>query len=124
MEYFDADYSEIINKNINKPEVFSIPKRQNYDIEPDVELTEEELRAKEKRMLEIKKMIALQSLQHQVDDSNSLNSTYNYGSGGKQQQQTNGSSSNYAASDSTNFEREKKAREQVGFLDSLSSFVL
>lgn len=122
MEYFDADYSEIINKNISKPEVFSIPKRQSFDIEPDVELTEEELRAKEKRMLEIKKMIALQSLQHQADDSNSLNSTYNYASG-KQQQQMNGTSSNYG-SDSASFEREKKAREQVGFLSSLSSFVL
>lgn len=103
MEYFDADYSEIINKNIQKPDVYSIPNRGNLEIEPEVELTEDEQRAKEKRMLEIKKMIALQSLQ-QVDDANTLNSTYTFGN--KQNNQ-----SNY--SDMVNFDREKKAREQL-----------
>ena len=93
--------------------MFAIPKRQNLDIEPETELSDEELRAKEKRMLEIKKMIALQSLQHhQIDEATSLNSAHNYG-GGKQ---ANGAE--------THFEREKKAREQVGAFDSFSSFVL
>ena len=39
--------------------MFSIPK-SHYDVEPDVELTEEERRAKEKKMQEIRKMVAIQ----------------------------------------------------------------
>jgi len=104
MEYFDADYSEEINKNMSKPEIFTIPTRGNLDLEPEMELSDEEQRAKEKRMLEIKKMIALQSLQ-QIDDLNNLNSTYNFY--GKQNTQN---TSNYLE---LNFEKEKKAREQL-----------
>ena len=89
---------------MSKPEIFTIPTRGNLDLEPEMELSDEEQRAKEKRMLEIKKMIALQSLQ-QIDDLNNLNSTYNFY--GKQNTQN---TSNYLE---LNFEKEKKAREQV-----------
>ena len=72
------------------------------DLEPEVELTEEELRAKEKRMLEIKKMIALQSLQQIfIDDINNYNGNYF---------KTNQGSNNYA---DLYLEKEKRAREQV-----------
>ena len=125
MEYFDADYSEEIEKTVKslfyfckriykknlkkfiflkmlKPEVFSIP-RGNLDLEPDVELSEEERRAKEKKMLEIKKMLALQSLQQiGIDDRggyDSMNGLKNAPN-----------SFNY---NDTNFEKEKKAREHV-----------
>ena len=89
---------------MSKPEIFTIPTRGHLDLEPEIELSDEEQRAKEKRMLEIKKMIALQSLQ-QIDDLNNLNSTYNFY--GKQNTQN---TSNYLE---LNFEKEKKAREQV-----------
>lgn len=63
-------------KKINKPDIYQIP-RGSLDLEPEIELTEEELRAKEKRMLEIKKMIALQSLQQIfIDDINNVDNSY------------------------------------------------
>ena len=69
------------------------------DLEPDIELSEEERKAKEKRMNEIKKMIALQSLQQlNIDDAQVSYSNYN-------------SFQPYGAE--LNFEKEKKAREQV-----------
>jgi hypothetical protein len=71
------------------------------DLEPDIELSEEERKAKEKRMNEIKKMIALQSLQQlNIDDTQVNNHHSNYNS-----------FQPYSAE--MNFEKEKKAREQV-----------
>ena len=123
MEYFDGDYSEEIVKNvyiqikleillkiliikfkqIQKPDVYLIP-RGNLDIEPEIELTEEEQRAKEKRMIEIKKMIALQSLQQLgLDDQmQNTNMNINYSN-----------YNNMNSSTELNYEKEKKAREHV-----------
>jgi hypothetical protein len=115
MEYFDTDYCEEIVKNQSKikcqqPEVFSIP-RGNLDLEPEVALTEDERRAKEKRMIEIKKMVALQSLQQFSDDqaSNHVQMTNapnynNYMSSNYHQQQYH---------DQIDFQKEKKARERL-----------
>lgn len=79
-------------------------------MEPEVELTEEELRAKEKRMLEIKKMIALQSLQQIfIDDINNYNGNYfktNHGN--------IINNNNYG---DLILEKEKRAREQVMLLN-------
>ncbi len=68
------------------------------DLEPEIELTEEELRAKEKRMLEIKKMIALQSLQQIfIDDINNVDNSY------------------YKTNNYADLMHEKEKREQVIF---------
>ena len=110
---------------IQKPDIFSIP-RGNLDLEPDVELTEEEKRLKEKRMHDLKKMIAIQSLQNlNVDESvatsaaNAAASNNQYITVANTQRQVNGNNNNnnatsyhYAEKD-FNFEKEKKAREQV-----------
>ncbi len=99
---------------MKKPEPYTIPARVSLDIEPDVQLTEEEQRAKEKRMLEIKKMIAIQSLQ--TDESSLLNhSPYNSNNSYYKQRD------NYHSIEA-NIEKEKKAREQVH--NDLSSFHL
>jgi hypothetical protein len=69
-------------------------------------LTEEERRVKEKRMHEIKKMIAIQSLQQLgVDEQGVLNNHYVSSSASS----NNSNNGNYY----DNFEKEKKAREQV-----------
>ncbi len=92
---------------IQKPDVYLIP-RSNLDIEPEIELTEEEQRAKDKRMIEIKKMLALQSLQQlglddNVQNNNNININYsNY--------------NNMNSSTELNYEKEKKAREHVSQL--------
>jgi hypothetical protein len=101
---------------IQKPDVFSIP-RGNLEIEPDVELTEEERRMKEKRMLEIKKMIAIQSLQQlNVDEQNGNSNHYVSSSTSSHNSNINSNSnSNYF----DNFEKEKKAREQVTQIDEI-----
>ena len=77
-----------------------IPKG-NYDLEPDVELSEEERKAKIRKMIEIKKMVAIQSLQQLEEYSSSQNgtSTHNMFNG-----------NNFKAID---IEKEKKVREQV-----------
>jgi hypothetical protein len=76
------------------------------DIEPELKLTEEERRAKEKRMNEIKKMIALQSLQQFSEDPHvtSNHSNSNYG---------NYMGSTYQHHEQIDFQKEKKARERV-----------
>jgi hypothetical protein len=72
------------------------------DLEPEIELTEDEIRAKEKRMLEIKKMIALQSLQQIfIDDINNYSGNYF---------KSNKGTNSYA---DLLLEKEKRAREQV-----------
>lgn len=85
---------------IQKPDVYTIP-RGNLELEPEANLTEEEQRAKEKRMLEIKKMIALQSLQQIfIDDINNYGSNYFKPN----------PNSNYGE---VMLEKEKRSREQV-----------
>ncbi len=75
------------------------------DVEPELKLTEEERRAKEKRMTEIKKMIALQSLQQFSEDSQVTNHlSSNYGSY---------LGSSYQHHEQVDFQKEKKARERV-----------
>lgn len=90
------------------------------DIEPEVELTEEERRAKEKKVLEIKKMIALQSLQPMMNMSIS-DAVYSNGSSGIGSELNGNSSHLFSCFNPTNsgnysdynYEREKRAREQV-----------
>ena len=86
---------------MQKPDIYTIP-RGNLDLEPEAELTEEELRAKEKRLLEIKKMIALQSLQQIfIDDINNYSGNY---------YKANQANNNYG---DLLLEKEKRSREQV-----------
>lgn len=118
--------------------MFSIP-RGNIDIEPEIELTDEEKKAKERKVLEIKKMIALQSLQQMnLNDSSSyhdqgpsyLSAMYNNNNNNGNSAPTTSSniyqSSNHSQNTNNNmytsnglhsfdfnFEKEKKAREQV-----------
>jgi hypothetical protein len=75
-------------------------------MEPELKLTEEERRAKEKRMNEIKKMIALQSLQQFSEDPHvtTNHSNSNYG---------NYMGSTYQHHEQVDFQKEKKARERV-----------
>lgn len=110
-EYFNEDYSEEIDKTIQKPEVYQIP-RGTMDIEPDEELTEEERKQKEKRVNDIKKMIAIQSLQSHVDESQaSANDSYTVNANQSHQQYY--STAAGADKQDFNFEKEKKAREHV-----------
>lgn len=113
---------------IQKPDVYSIP-RGNIEMEPESELSEEERRAKERKVLEIKKMIALQSMQTSLSMNPSSSSLtngdglYSNGSIDMPTASSNGAGLyapgyfngnghlNYA--DLNNFEREKRAREHV-----------
>lgn len=61
MEYFD-NYDEQLEKKIVKPDVMLIPERY-YEPESDKEISEEEKYLKEKRVQEMKKVLAAQSLQ-------------------------------------------------------------
>ena len=87
-------------------------------MEPEMVLSEEERRAKEKRMIEIKKMIALQSLQQFNDDHQSNGSTHqtsqlansNYNNNNNNSYMANTSYQNHEQGD---FHKEKKARERV-----------
>ena len=75
-------------------------------MEPELILTEDERRVKEKRMTEIKKMIALQSLQQLAEDnhgSNQITTTFNNGM----------SSSFHHHHEQIDYQKEKKARERV-----------
>ena len=97
---------------MKKPELYNIPSRSGgMDIiESDIQLTDEEQRAKDKRMVEIKKMIAIQSLQ--TDESSIVNnSPYNTNNSYYKSRDNN----NYQMLES-NLEKEKRAREQVGVL--------
>ena len=95
-----------MNFKIQKPSVYQIPRGQ-LEMEPYVELTEEEQRNKEKKMIEIKKMIAIQSLQQMgMEDQNNLGSA-NYAN-----YSVNNNNSNNFSNDLT-YEKEKKAREHV-----------
>jgi hypothetical protein len=79
------------------------------DVEPEVELSEEERHMKEKRMNEIKKMIAIQSMQNlNIDETSATNNQAQQQNYNHQQQNSNYFDANY--------EKEKKAREQVGYV--------
>ncbi|CAF0760532.1 unnamed protein product [Brachionus calyciflorus] len=114
MEYFDADYSEEIIKNLDKPDVYSIP-RGNIDIEPEIDLNDDERQLKEKRLVDIKKMIALQTFQQMNLDDVNQNSVQ------KHQNRSNmylNSSNNLIENNrdyeiEVNYEKEKKAREHL-----------
>lgn len=87
------------------------------DIEPEIELSEEEKRAKEKKVMEIKKMIALQSLQPMLNEAVYSNGSNNggsdmYNSSAGAYYGTNSNGNNYT---DYSYEREKRAREQVYF---------
>ena len=90
-----------------------IPRGQ-LDIEPDVELSEEEQRAKEKRMIEIKKMIAIQNLQQLgLEDQQQQQNNYSLSGNGNYANYTNNNSINF--SNDLTYEKEKKAHEHVSF---------
>ena len=81
-------------KKINKPDIYQIP-RGGLDLEPEIELTEEELRAKEKTN-------ALQSLQQIfIDDINNVDNSY------------------YKTNNYADLMHEKEKREQVIFYDKI-----
>ncbi|RNA05906.1 hypothetical protein BpHYR1_042808, partial [Brachionus plicatilis] len=104
MEYFDADYSEEIVKNLEKPDIYSIP-RGNLDLEPEIDLNDDERLIKEKRIMEIKKMIALQTLQQMnLDDTNQRQNKKNIYS-------NQADSREYEIE--VSYEKEKKAREHL-----------
>ncbi len=103
---------------MKKPEPYTIPSRGSLDIEPEVQLTDEEQRAKERRILEIKKMIAIQSLQ--TDDSNLVSSPYNNSSYYKKAAAS--ARDNYHLIEA-NLDKEKRAREQVDPLKSVFFFL-
>lgn len=108
------------------------------DIEPETELSEEEKRAKEKKVMEIKKMIALQSLQPMMmmntNGGGGGDAVYSNGSsagssdlfgyyGHTNGNSSNGHQNNYLSEYS--YEREKRAREQVNIiLKKLFSLIL
>jgi hypothetical protein len=88
-------YSDDIEKRIGKPDVVHIPER--YVPEPEKHLNHYEQIEKEKRMNEIKKVVAAQGVQDfHINESNSY---------------ANKRLHNYDYH--TKFEEEKRAREQV-----------
>ncbi len=96
-EYYRS-YNDEIEKRISKPDIVHIPERY-IELEPEKPLTEYERMEKEKRVSEIKKVIARQSLQ-----DFQINEQYNH---------YNKATYNNYYDYHSKFEQEKRAREQV-----------